>query len=259
MWRLTCLVTSRVTPWHLPDLQQTQQYQTSANHCPSFWYIEQYGETDRVFLPGLKTRQAGEGSNWFREAGRTGFRLRAMSRFDMMDKTTEEVINSIQITEGPVTTMSLGVQKSSRTPYSDATKVSTIHQSRIQIQSERDSGRDERRKLRLSLWWGYCDTYGSSASRIWCPVCTSNRLCWSLPLGFSCPLRPGSVPHSQARLVYVRRVAAACVDQPWSVICITTSPKPAFDRDLGPSKPPGPLGSGILRQDSKSERKAWQS
>ena len=46
-----------------------------------------------------------------------------MSRFDMMDKTTEEVINSIQITEGPVTTMSLGVQKSSRTPYSDATKV----------------------------------------------------------------------------------------------------------------------------------------
>ena len=51
-----------------------------------------------------------------------------MSRFDMMDKTTEEVINSIQITEGPVTTMSLGVQKSSRTPYSDATKVSTIHQ-----------------------------------------------------------------------------------------------------------------------------------
>ena len=74
-----------------------------------------------------------------------------MSRFDMMDKTTEEVINSIQITEGPVTTMSLGVQKSSRTPYSDATKVSTIHQSRIQIQIERDSGRDERRKLRLSL------------------------------------------------------------------------------------------------------------
>ena len=47
-----------------------------------------------------------------------------MSRFDMMDKTTEEVINSIQITEGPVTTMSLGVQKSSRTPHSDATKVS---------------------------------------------------------------------------------------------------------------------------------------
>ena len=128
MWRLTCLVTSRVTPWHLPDLQQTLQYQTSANHCPSFWYIEQYGETDRVFLPGLKTRQAGEGPNWFREAGRTGFRLRAMSRFDMMDKTTEEVINSIQITEGPVTTMSLGVQKSSRTPYSDATKVSTVHQ-----------------------------------------------------------------------------------------------------------------------------------
>ena len=160
MWRLTCLVTSRVTPWHLPDLQQTQQYQTSANHCPSLWYTEQYGETDRVFLPGLKTRQAGERSNWFREAGRTGFRLRAMSRFDMMDKTTEEVINSIQITEGPVTTMSLGVQKSSRTPYSDATKVS-------KVQSERVSQRDERRTLRVSKWWGYCDTYGSSASRIY--------------------------------------------------------------------------------------------
>ena len=66
-----------------------------------------------------------------------------MSRFDMMDKTTEEVINSIQITEGPVTTMSLGVQKSSRTPYSDATKVS-------KVQSERVSQRDERCTLRVS-------------------------------------------------------------------------------------------------------------
>jgi hypothetical protein len=46
-----------------------------------------------------------------------------MSRFDMMDKTTEEVVNSITITEGPVTNMSLAIPKTSRTPYSDATKV----------------------------------------------------------------------------------------------------------------------------------------
>jgi len=45
-----------------------------------------------------------------------------MSRSEWMDKTTEEVVNSITITEGPVTNMSLGVQKTSRTPYSDATK-----------------------------------------------------------------------------------------------------------------------------------------
>lgn len=45
-----------------------------------------------------------------------------MSRYDMSDKTTEEVINSISITEGPVQTMSLNIQKNSRTPYSDATK-----------------------------------------------------------------------------------------------------------------------------------------
>lgn len=45
-----------------------------------------------------------------------------MSRFDMMDKTTEEVVNSITITEGPVTNMSLAIPKTSRTPYSDATK-----------------------------------------------------------------------------------------------------------------------------------------
>ena len=48
-----------------------------------------------------------------------------MSRFDMMDKTTEEVINSIQITEGPVTNMSLAISTNTRTPYSDATKVRT--------------------------------------------------------------------------------------------------------------------------------------
>ena len=48
-----------------------------------------------------------------------------MSRSEWMDKTTEEVVNSITITEGPVTNMSLGVQKTSRTPYSDATKVGT--------------------------------------------------------------------------------------------------------------------------------------
>jgi len=45
-----------------------------------------------------------------------------MSRFDMMDRTTEEVVNSITITEGPVTNMSLAIPKTSRTPYSDATK-----------------------------------------------------------------------------------------------------------------------------------------
>jgi len=40
----------------------------------------------------------------------------------MMDKTTEEVVNSITITEGPVTNMSLAIAKTTRTPYSDATK-----------------------------------------------------------------------------------------------------------------------------------------
>jgi len=40
----------------------------------------------------------------------------------MMDRTTEEVVNSITITEGPVTNMSLAIPKTSRTPYSDATK-----------------------------------------------------------------------------------------------------------------------------------------
>jgi len=42
--------------------------------------------------------------------------------FDMSDKTTEEVVNSITITEGPVTNMSMAVHENSRTPYSDATK-----------------------------------------------------------------------------------------------------------------------------------------
>jgi len=45
-----------------------------------------------------------------------------MSRIDTMNATTEQLVNSITITEGPVTNMSLAVQKQSRTPYSDATK-----------------------------------------------------------------------------------------------------------------------------------------
>jgi hypothetical protein len=40
------------------------------------------------------------------------------------ERTPEEVVNSIKITEGPVTHMSMAVQKTSRTPYSDATQVS---------------------------------------------------------------------------------------------------------------------------------------
>ena len=46
-----------------------------------------------------------------------------MTRIDAMNATTEELVNSIRITEGPVTNMSLGIQKNTRTPYSDATKV----------------------------------------------------------------------------------------------------------------------------------------
>ena len=46
-----------------------------------------------------------------------------MGRIDTMNATTEELVNSITITEGPVTNMSLAVGKASRTPYSDATKV----------------------------------------------------------------------------------------------------------------------------------------
>ena len=49
-----------------------------------------------------------------------------MSRIDTMNATTEQLVNSITITEGPVTNMSLAVQKQSRTPYSDATKVCVI-------------------------------------------------------------------------------------------------------------------------------------
>jgi len=45
-----------------------------------------------------------------------------MSRMDTMHATTEQLVNSITITEGPVTNMSLAVGKASRTPYSDATK-----------------------------------------------------------------------------------------------------------------------------------------
>ena len=37
--------------------------------------------------------------------------------------STEAVVNSIKITEGPVTHMSMAVKQSSRTPYSDATQV----------------------------------------------------------------------------------------------------------------------------------------
>jgi hypothetical protein len=45
-----------------------------------------------------------------------------MSRMDTMNATTEQLVNSITITEGPVQNMSLAVGKASRTPYSDATK-----------------------------------------------------------------------------------------------------------------------------------------
>lgn len=49
-----------------------------------------------------------------------------MSRMDTMNATTEQLVNSITITEGPVQNMSLAVGKTSRTPYSDATKVSVM-------------------------------------------------------------------------------------------------------------------------------------
>ena len=49
-----------------------------------------------------------------------------MSRIDTMNATTEQLVNSITITEGPVQNMSLAVGKASRTPYSDATKVSDM-------------------------------------------------------------------------------------------------------------------------------------
>ena len=49
-----------------------------------------------------------------------------MSRIDTMNATTEQLVNSITITEGPVQNMSLAVGKASRTPYSDATKVTRV-------------------------------------------------------------------------------------------------------------------------------------
>ena len=42
-----------------------------------------------------------------------------------VNMTTEQLVNSINITEGPVTNMSLAIQANTRTPYSDATKVRT--------------------------------------------------------------------------------------------------------------------------------------
>jgi len=45
-----------------------------------------------------------------------------MSRMDAVNATTEELVNSITITQGPVQNMSLGIAKNTRTPYSDATK-----------------------------------------------------------------------------------------------------------------------------------------
>ena len=43
---------------------------------------------------------------------------------DGMDAmSSENVVNSIRISEGPVTHMSMAVKGSSRTPYSDATQV----------------------------------------------------------------------------------------------------------------------------------------
>ncbi len=49
------------------------------------------------------------------------------------ERTPEEVVNSIKITEGPVTHMSMAVQKTSRTPYSDATQVSVHASIRIDL------------------------------------------------------------------------------------------------------------------------------
>ena len=42
-----------------------------------------------------------------------------------VNMNTEQLVNSINITEGPVTNMSLAIQANTRTPYSDATKVRT--------------------------------------------------------------------------------------------------------------------------------------
>ena len=65
-------------------------------------------------------------------AARVGMDLKEMmSRMDTMHATTEQLVNSITITEGPVTNMSLAVGKASRTPYSDATKVRITTDSRM--------------------------------------------------------------------------------------------------------------------------------
>ena len=40
-----------------------------------------------------------------------------------VNMNTEQLVNSINITEGPVTNMSLAISNHTRTPYSDATKV----------------------------------------------------------------------------------------------------------------------------------------
>ena len=42
-----------------------------------------------------------------------------------VNMNTEQLVNSINITEGPVTNMSLAISNHTRTPYSDATKVNT--------------------------------------------------------------------------------------------------------------------------------------
>ena len=42
-----------------------------------------------------------------------------------VNMNTEQLVNSINITEGPVTNMSLAISTNTRTPYSDATKVRT--------------------------------------------------------------------------------------------------------------------------------------
>jgi hypothetical protein len=50
------------------------------------------------------------------------------------ERTPEEVVNSIKITEGPVTHMSMAVQKTSRTPYSDATQVRSLYTFSIELE-----------------------------------------------------------------------------------------------------------------------------
>ncbi|XP_023321666.1 transcription factor sem-2 [Eurytemora carolleeae] len=45
-----------------------------------------------------------------------------MMNFDMDCLVTESIVNSIKLTEGPVTHMSMAVKQTSRTPYSDATQ-----------------------------------------------------------------------------------------------------------------------------------------